>query len=941
MAEDKPRTYFTKENIEKLHFILKSTVDEYCLDDGRLVRLDQLLYAYFKERLGYDNVIFYSFDKGIYFYDESTYDYFNCPPKKSDSKNSEFASQPSDFSSVFDSHRHIDKFVDGVPMQKSENKSDAEKINEKKRLRFGGNYDLAFSRIEMCINDRTVKNAVIIKDTVSFIERAMSDTAKDDSIKPTHKEKLRAWDEMLVDNQRNNNIIVWVSRQKDNIAKLAYFKDDTKTDDTLDTTKLTEIKMSPIGTKEIKNLVNRFRIIGTASINDVLLESSEFSDESGKKLKVDYSEYDALLGSISEKAMRYGLTLRDISDIFTMIAEKGDVLNDKIFNKYLGQKLESKGIAAVNDETYREALARLNTNLDKSRSEASQPEIYDQIKAAERVVRDLHISSKRAVTNSCRLDPTPESEFARLLKKDSDMFNFHLALVGPPGTGKTTFARIIGKAYRELGLLPSEKFVKVTRADLVGGYIGETALKTRAKIEEALGGTLFIDEAYTLARSGSNGADYGIEAIDTIVEAMTDHMGEFAVIIAGYENDIMHMISSNEGLRSRFGKLIRMDEYTPEKLADRMRKYIEDTNDTYGLKDGRRLQFSPEFDENLPDFVKALKAYYDLQKNKTNGRSEWASMRTVIQISTGLFRTAKARVESTGAEYLIIPDDLPPQERKVYNSILPVKSADNGEGLSASGETRGENVSVSANVNNVGSKQKRDALTLDNIKRWYNQNPFIMLAADQEASSIDARELVVLRRRQQGAVVFLYDNDGSCGTGTIVSPNGYILTARHVAESVRKGRAYVMSHENRIIPDFDVELVKVSEKYDLALLKANMEEPFPVYASVSAVYDKPIPKETPVKLIGYPLGVEAVDGPTIYDGKIASVSMTSNKFGDIYEIINYQGEGKRGNSGSPLFNAAMEVVGVFTGSKIGGDETLVEEINQALPIKYFIEEFVE
>ena len=155
------------------------------------------------------------------------------------------------------------------------------------------------------------------------------------------------------------------------------------------------------------------------------------------------------------------------------------------------------------------------------------------------------------------------------LRKQHDLptsdLSLHMVFSGNPGTGKTTIARFLSKIFHSLGILSKGQLVVVDRGDMVAGYVGQTAIKTKDVIDKAMGGVLFIDEAYAL--NGRSENDFGQEAIDTILKAMEDHRDDLVVIVAGYTELMDRFIHSNPGLESRFNRFLEFADYTADELV--------------------------------------------------------------------------------------------------------------------------------------------------------------------------------------------------------------------------------------------------------------------------------------------------------------------------------------------------------------------------------------
>ena len=213
-------------------------------------------------------------------------------------------------------------------------------------------------------------------------------------------------------------------------------------------------------------------------------------------------------------------------------------------------------------------------------------------------------------------------------------FNSHIVFLGNPGTGKTTVARLFSEIYSALGILPRGHLVEADRQMLVASYVGQTAERTKAIIDSAIGGTLFIDEAYTLAKKGENNeSDFGREAIDTLLKRMEDDRGKFLVIAAGYTDNMNKFLESNPGLQSRFTKKILFEDYSPDELILITEKYLNEK--------GQSL------DEEV---IEPLRSYYNKvyrERDKTFGNA----------------RLVRNLIDNATKNHMLRLVDFPPEER--------------------------------------------------------------------------------------------------------------------------------------------------------------------------------------------------------------------------------------------------------------------------------------
>ncbi|TCL58555.1 SpoVK/Ycf46/Vps4 family AAA+-type ATPase [Kineothrix alysoides] len=225
--------------------------------------------------------------------------------------------------------------------------------------------------------------------------------------------------------------------------------------------------------------------------------------------------------------------------------------------------------------------------------------------------------------------------------EDSGTQTLHMIYCGNPGTGKTTIARLVGEILYEMGILANRNFIETDRAGLVAGYVGQTAIKTKEVIKQALDGVLFIDEAYSLSNDASNGG-FGKEAIDTLVKDMDDNRERLVVILAGYKDDMEKFLDTNPGLASRFSNVLEFENYSPEELLDIISCMYKDKN--FLLGDGTS--------------EKLIKHFTVVKQEKNFGNGRYARNlceRSIRNLSLRISRTGDFSKEALTT---ILPEDI-------------------------------------------------------------------------------------------------------------------------------------------------------------------------------------------------------------------------------------------------------------------------------------------
>lgn len=494
---------------------------------------------------------------------------------------------------------------------------------------------------------------------------------------------------------------------------------------------------------------------------DFLESNSGLESRFPKNLRINFPDYSAkelsaiCRGMIKDRGLRLADDAEHILDNEieklkrTASADSG---NGRMVRNFVEEIIRKQSLRIAESDVKPEELDLIITE-----DLGSSPKANHSFDLEKELAGVIGLSKVKEYIKSLEDKLHVEEEKRKLNLPVDDTQTLHMIFKGNPGTGKTMMARIIANALYKVGVIKTNKLVETDRAGLVGEHVGETAQKTTKVVKSAFDGVLFIDEAYSLSRSGGN--DFGQEAIDTLVKLMDDNRSRLVVVLAGYENDMDEFIKSNEGLKSRFRNIISFPDYTPQELLQIAKNTYDEKGYTISEETEKILLTIFESAVKIPGFGNGRFVRNLYEKSLENQATRLREMSNL--------------------------------EREDYLTILP------------------EDISKDVPLN------KKEEKHYSKVSREKFEGLNVLFDVNEAI-----RNKGSLAKATDNAILFVKTDKGA-GTAFLISPEGYALTCNHVIEGANEinARLRIPGRFGGDDSFHKCEVINTRKDLDIALIK--------------------------------------------------------------------------------------------------------------------------